>query len=1299
MKLLKRNPNRPCWLITLLLILPVWLCFSQPLEPSFIRISKKDGLSSGTVYQVVQDQRGFIWVGTSNGLNRYDGHSFKTFYADAGQPGSLSHHNIRCLLVDSRDNLWIGTRGGGLNRYNYNTKTFEPFRHNPDDPASLSHDEVLSIYEDRQGQLWVGTEKGLNLFDPDTKRFKRFVADNNNPSSLGANAVLCAFEDSKNNLWIGTWDGGLNLAIPAADSSKDYSFLCIKTDARRRRGLQSNHIWSIVEDKNGNLWIGTFEGSLHLLIPPENENYRQSKPEDFSFRVFGEAEGLSNSQVISLAVTPDNNLWLGTLQGLNVFDLTNFDQNGRTEIKTFYSNEFDNSIPQNEIRNLFLDKDSLLWISTFGGIGIYNFKQPKISSVQFSGKENQYLYHSCLIDEAGNRWIGTDGAGLIQLDDNTGKMIKYRHPEKHQAFDKIYYLFQERPHTIWLGTAAGLSSFNTTTKIFTVAALAGEPPGITHGQAIWKIFKDSRQQYWLATQNGLVKTTLPPENSTIYFPDADNPLAISDEIIKDLDEDRFGNLWICTSGGGLSQLNLSQSDEASFTSYKFDAANSNSIKSDILTTIALNREKDMIWIGTENGISKYYILRDSFVQNVFTSINDRILSLETDRLDRVWFATADGLHCYDETADRLSVFEPVDGSLGNNYLGNANKELNGHRLFFGGKGGFTLFSPDRLHQKAAVPVPVITDLSIFNKSVVVNEKDKYLGAAILDQNIINTASIELSHRHNVITLEYAVPDYLNARRYAFAYMLEGLEKDWNYSKTNRVTYTSLDPGNYTFKVKVLNNEGFWSETNTLHIGVIPPFWQQPWFIFLAISCFLGLIGWFVRKEIHAIRQNKKDLEDLVLESTRDMTVGRRMNQTRIVQLSVEDVLRESEAFFRSLYQQSPLGIVFADHNGKVIKMNRQFSKMLAQPDEPIIGNYLPDFFKPADKLKLQREIENSTRQKGQLLKLEVSAECRGRSRWFDLAISFLFDKDQELRYMIMMMGDVSARKTQDAMIQNLLSELQSKNDELEDKVRLRTADLKKSNEELQMKNEELERFAFIASHDLKEPLRNISSFIGLINRRVGTQLPEEVKEYFNLINRNTRQMTNLITDVLEYSRVNKENINSEPVDLNHLLRDVQFALSQMIQDRKAQIKVSELFQVSTNRGLLFLIIKNLVENGIKYNESALPVIEVTGQEEAEYFHIEIKDNGIGIAPEYHDQIFEMFKRLHNRSEYSGSGLGLALCKRIINQLEGSISVKSEEDGGSIFRFSIAKKAASAPWKDLPTSGQKIQSLPQRMNGH
>ncbi|MEZ4777200.1 MAG: two-component regulator propeller domain-containing protein [Bacteroidia bacterium] len=831
----------------------------------FDRLGSREGFDASMVYCTLEDSYGFIWIGTGKGLYRYDGARFILFKSDKENPASLSSDVIKYMLEDRRGRIWIATQGGGVNCLDTEHMRFKRYMHNPDDPASISNNEVLCMFEDHKGILWIGTENGLNLFDPDTERFTTYKYHSQDPTSISEIAVLSIFEDYLHRMWLGTWDGGLNLAVPCEDEkgNASYTFRHFTHDISDPTSISSDNVWSIFEDKNRRLWVGTFGGGLNLLLPGSLHSDEADDPL-FSPRFLqfvNEPErdnSLCDNTVLSIHEDLEGHIWVGTMNGLSILDPDlplippaagekSTITGSRFRFRNFFSVFSDpESLSQNHIRNIYRDRVGTMWISTFNGISKYDPLARKFTScLQMSEVDPGYNVSAILSDQFGKIWIGTDGSGLIRYNINTGEKQSFTHSSKDPSSlqsNYVWSLYEDIAGNIWAGTYDGLSLYDRNADKFTHYFLP-EDKTILEGTDIWDIFQDKDQRFWLGTDRGLALFDPSSGKFQLFRHDPADSSSLSHNQVNDITQDRNGNIWIGTNGLGINRLIEEPGKPISFKRYTHQHTGQGSISNN--TIYSIYASKDGLWVGTGNGFDLIDINTETITNyGSETGIaNIQISGITQDHFGKIWLSTRLGLSCFDPATGHINNYNIEDGLQGNLFNSHAVFQNQAGDLFFGGTNGMNVFSPEEIAQNPHIPVVKITGLRIFNDLVTIKSDQNEDALAILDTEISRTQQIQLSYKYSVITFEFAAFNYTLSHKNQFSYRLKGFEKEWNIAdKRNTATYTNLDPGTYTFEVKACNNDGLWNEEGaSLKLIITPPFWATWWFRVIVAIGIIGLI--------------------------------------------------------------------------------------------------------------------------------------------------------------------------------------------------------------------------------------------------------------------------------------------------------------------------------------------------------------------------------------------------------------------------------------------------------------------------
>ncbi len=828
----------------------------------FERLTGKDGLSQSTVRAILQDCTGFLWFGTDDGLNRYDGYSFKIYKRQQHDSNSLSHNMIWCLWEDRDEVLWIGTEMG-LNSLDPKKMLFRRYLHEADQNNSLSHNSIRALREDRHGDLWVGTNSGLNRLNRETGRFERFFASPGNKTSLSDSRIRFLYEDSDGTLWIGTYHG-LNRFDRESNSFVQYYPNPGDTPEDSR-----NRVRCMVQDQNGRLWIATNEG-LHAFDPAADEFISTASNLGDDFSLHGES-------LRALHVDKAGDLWVGTINGLRHFD---------HEIGTFFNHQFDAldpySISSNEIRSIYQDRGGIIWVGTYMG-GLNKFDSNKTKFVHYH-KDNAYparINHNQVKafyeDDSRKIWIGTNGGGL-NVFDRSKRDYSYYLPEANDptslSSDRIYAICQDRTGSVWIGTNGGglekvLFSPSPQRKIlgFNHYKHNSEDPSTISSDRVRCIIEDHAGILWIGTfDSGLNRFDPQTETFITYSHDPENPHSLSNDTVQTQYEDSHEVLWVGTRNG----LNRFHPDQGSFTLYRSSLSDESSLSDNSVLSIHED-SSGALWVGTHGGLNKFD--RENEVFEHFheeDGLPNRVVyGILEDAQGFLWLSTNKGVAKFDPRAETFKSYDTRDGLQGEEFtIGASYKSPNGE-MFFGGNQGFNAFSPEKIIDNPHVPPVVITDFQLFNVSVGIGGDHRWP----LEQSITFSESLKLRHRENSVSFEFAALDFSAPEKNQYAYILEGFESEWNYTQQRRfATYTNLPQGEYVLRLKGSNDNGIWNEEETaLRITVVPPFWKT-----LGFQLFLGIfivgsviLGYRMRIKTMKIRQQK--LEWQVAERTEELS--------------------------------------------------------------------------------------------------------------------------------------------------------------------------------------------------------------------------------------------------------------------------------------------------------------------------------------------------------------------------------------------------------------------------------------------
>lgn len=817
--------------------------------PVFERITIEQGLAHSVVYDIAQDQRGLLWFGGEGGLAKYDGYTFTMYQHDPLNDNSLSNNGVSDLFIDQSGAIWCATWGGGVNKFIPDSETVLHYRHDPAKAQSLSDDRVQVIYQDRAGIFWFGTFRGgLNRFDAQTGQFTAYRNDPANPDSLSDDRIWAITEDLAGNFWVGT-NNGLDKFDRASGVFTHY-----RNDPAQSDSLSDNQARWLFVDSGGTLWVstkkgvnqfhadtGTFTRYTHDLIRPDSLSY------DTTYKIWEDHQ---------------KRLWIGAnaadTAGLNLFD---------RERGTFISFAHDpsrlTSISHNDIRALYEDTSGVLWIGTRGGgINKLNLKPRKFVSVTPDPTNPDSLLgnaaNAFTVTQSGDLWVGTSGGGLNRYDTNQGIFTHYTPDNSFLTDRTILAIREDRSGRLWLGTNdGGLQLFDPKTQAVTSFTSSPGSPDSLSDNRVYALYDDSRGNFWIGTGKG-VDQFVPASQTFLHLADLPGaPKELGTTGVFSLLETQDGAIWIGTWGAGLYAMS-GNSETPTFTAYQHNPLDDVSLSHDEVTSLLEDREGNL-WVGTRGGLNKLdrnsgkftrYLEQDGLVDN-------EVVGLLQANDGSLWISTINGLSRFNPRQEKFRNFDYSDGLQSNEFkIGAAYKTPQGE-LLFGGVNGFSRFFPDHVQDNPFIPPVIITDFRIFEQPISL--------ASISAQH----QEITLSYTDNFFSFEFAALDYTNPRKNRYAYMLEGVDKNWVYSGMRRyASYTNVAPGRYTFRVKGANDDGVWNETGTaISIIITPPFWQTLWFRITAVVFAVGIIAGAYRLRVRSIQQRNLLLEWQVRERT------------------------------------------------------------------------------------------------------------------------------------------------------------------------------------------------------------------------------------------------------------------------------------------------------------------------------------------------------------------------------------------------------------------------------------------------
>ena len=806
---------------------------SQEERIHFDRITIKDGLSQSSVNCIFQDSQGFIWIGTQDGLNKFNGYSFEIFRNDPYDSTSLVDNYIRTIIQDDAGIMWIGT-DNGLCIYNPSIDRFTSIGIAKNEIGNKS---VFCLAESPGSLIWIGTEhNGLFVYNKKEKRFRHFTSKNTR--ELKSDQIRSLIIDSSGLLWIGTWNGGVT-TFGKNGFSRPFPDVCKNT-------------WTITEDDEGEIWIGTNNG---LVIYNKNNNSLQNYYNN-------EYDRNTIGNNIVKAIFQDNKgvFWIGTDKGLD----NPIIKNEGLIFRHYRHNDYLNTSLVNDlVQCIYEDLGGTIWIGTNSGLSKFDPAKQGFQHYQHIPNDEQSISDNnvwSILEDNNKLLVGTrEGLDIIELTSNNYTHIgALSQSSVLQANPSVLSLFQDSKNRIWTGTSDGLFMTDQITK----KMLADDFIQVNYNDRyfnhsienrIYTIFEDNKHRIWVGTKNGL--SCIYPDNTFRFLTHSDSILSsLSNNTVRAILQDKKGRLWVGTEKG-LNMAIYTEDSLIGFKHYYYKYGKKNCLSNDMVLTIC-ETEDGILWIGTYGGgLCRFDPDKESF--NQYTQKdglpNNVIYGVLADKNNNLWMSTNKGLCFYNIRGNVFKHYEEDDGLQSNEFNTGAFYKNKKGSMYFGGINGFNVFDPLAIQINPFPPKMVITDLKVYNKSM------PLLNATGLQKEISSLKEITLLHEQDHFELEYAALHYLSPQRNQYKFKMVGFDENWIEAGTRRVaSYTNLDPGDYVFLVKGCNSDGIWSEeVASLKIIIKPPYWSTWWFrLFALLLTSVCIYLWIMYRERNIRLQNE-----------------------------------------------------------------------------------------------------------------------------------------------------------------------------------------------------------------------------------------------------------------------------------------------------------------------------------------------------------------------------------------------------------------------------------------------------------
>ncbi|MGQ1784977.1 ligand-binding sensor domain-containing protein [Saccharicrinis sp. GN24d3] len=889
--------------LVLLVALPV-ISFSKNKAVRFQKLTIADGLSLSSVYCVHRDSKGYMWFGTEDGLNRYDGYRFKVFRTNVKESNSICYKWIEHIYEDSSGNLWFGSKAG-LSKFNPQKEHFTNFSSSSTQPNKLTQDTITCLLQVSDSLLLTGTTNGIHQININSHqvqsssivegRINQIKLSDNDEAWICTNKGLYRFS-SKQNTYTQELPTSVNTPLPVnamlqqentlwlAGAQKLYRYdletQSLKTSHILSQAFTNENIESIVADKHNRFWISTNQG-LYLY-------HVQSDQSQLLIGTTNNTNSLSINTQKPLTFDSNGILWFGTHgDGLYLIypDL---------QIRQHKYNPIEvTGISQNAINCIYNDTVSgNIWLGTFGaGLNMFNafankFDILKHNPLDPNSLSSDFIW-SIQEDKDGSLWIGTNDKGISHYYPSEDKFEFFDdHPQSKGSLSNtsVREIFQDSQGSIWIGTdGGGLNRYNASSRDFKVYKNTENNPYSISDNSVRVVYEDNKGQLWIGTKNGLNKFNRLTQRFTRYLNDESDPASISNNFVYSaILEDKSGFLWIGTYGGGLNRMDT---QNETFKAYTTHNNHGKSLSNDIVFSL-FEDDTGLIWIGTNQGLSVLNPSNDSI--RIFSLDdglpNEVIYGILPDDNGLLWLSTNRGISCFNPKNESFTNYDVNDGLQSNEFNGGAFHRGNSGRLYFGGVYGLNMIDPDQMSKNKYCNPTIITSLEVLGQPVKINKAGNIGDHKIslineqlqMDRHITYTSEVVLDYSHRFFSLEFSGLNHLLPEKTKYKYQMYPIDKYWREAgNRNYVSYANIEPGNYLFKVKASNPEGLWpDEATELRITVQPPFWLTYWFITIEILFVLLMIV-FVHRFLIKIKLNKA----LKIQNKRIKTVNLKLKES------------------------------------------------------------------------------------------------------------------------------------------------------------------------------------------------------------------------------------------------------------------------------------------------------------------------------------------------------------------------------------------------------------------------------------
>jgi len=1224
-------------------------------------ITQDNGLSNSSVSCIIRDKTGFLWFGTWNGLNRYDGYELTVFRFDSNDSTTLSNSKINALFEDDEGLIWIGT-DDGLNCFDQQTGKFRRYYCQNRNNLTHNNDQIYGITKDSHGLLWIGTlEDGLCSFNRLTGKFNHYP----NLFSHESNNVFCVLADNLNPdiLWLGTADGLFLYEKPTG------SFVKIKAGTEDA----PISVQTMLQDTLGNLYMGTWGNGLLKY---------ERKTDKLFFCFAGEKDVSTFRNSIIRAIIPDDkgNLVMSVSDhGLILFNPIT----GR--ITDWASSEVNNDLKDKVVMSVCADHSGIFWIGTYFD-GIVKLV-PLINSFKHYGSNgslpsvrNRGGVTAILEDAYGYLWLGTRFGGLYRVDRKTKQYRVYKQQSdvinglSSNNILSLIELKEGNRQIIWIGTdGGGLNRFEPETGKFTVFIRKKGTPDSPSSNSISSIVSYDQDHLLIGTRGrnlgeGLDIFNLKTRKFVNLKYNSANNVSLGSNNVLILYKDKSGTIWVGTRNGGLNKLivkNIDAEDPRDigyFVRYVNNPSDPGSLNNN--TVYAIHEDsRNNLWIGTNNGgLNKFDRQQETFTtysQHQYFK-NNIIYGILGDNNQNLWLSTNRGVIAFNLISNEVHSFDKYNGLQENGFVyGSSFKSASGE-LFFGGIQGCNSFHPDSIKINHKVPEIVITSLNFGG------EKGLTDVSALTGRSAIASKHLKIPYYLNDFSVTFSALDYHMPAKNRYKYKLNGYDQDWIETDASRryVNYTNLSPGKYTFTVIGSNSDDIWNYKGTsVEIVIKPPFWGTTFFRILVILIIAGIISYFFHYTIKKYRQEKIKAEQEAQESVQD-----------------------ERWQLRTLIDSMPDFIFIKDRESRFTVANKKVALVMGTTPENLIGKTDFEFYTPDLAQGFYNDEQEIMRSGNPMINYEEPALDEQGNRIIISTTKVPYrNKAGEVIGIVGICRDITRLKRIEIQLRKKTEDLQETNrllEERQEEILFQSEELAEQAQNLRMINTELERlnrtkdkFFSIIAHDLRNPFNAIIGFSELLRNDFYEMDNQQKLNLLELINISSETAYNLLENLLQWARTQTDKIkyNPEIFDLCEVVNLVINLHIIIAQKKRVTFKndIAALTMVYADKNMINTVLRNLISNAIKFSKSDGEII-ISANQTSDFIEVNVTDRGVGMSRESLGNLFRIdtYYSTSGTMGESGTGLGLIICKEFVEKNNGRIKAVSLEGAGTTLSFTL-----------------------------